>query len=317
MSHAHIREVSRLHDPGEKLTELGSAETIVKSAASRPSLAVIILTYDEEANIAQALASVTGWADQVFVLDSFSSDRTPEIARRFDCQIATNKFENFSKQRNYALDHLQIDCEWVFFLDADEWLPDALKKEISALIATSPPENGFFVNRRLIWMGKWIRRGYYPTWILRLFRRGRGRCEDRTVNEHLIVDGPTGRLRNDLMHEDRKGVSEWIAKHNGYTTLEALELLNIRVARECGEMDARLFGTQAEVKRWLRYRVWNRLPPLVRPLFYFFYRFVLTCGFLDGRKAFAYHFLQALWYPMLIDIKYLELLAKGDRGSSR
>lgn len=299
------------------MTELGGTETIITTAAPHPSLAVIILTYNEEANLAQALASLAGWAGEVLILDSLSTDRTLEIARRFDCQIATNKFENFSKQRNYALDHLQIRSEWVLFLDADEWLPDVLKHEISALIATSPQENGFYVNRRLIWMGKWIRRGYYPTWILRLFRLGKGHCEDRTVNEHLIVDGTTGRLRNDLMHEDRKGVSEWIEKHNGYTTLEALELLNIRATPEHGEMNARLFGTQAEFKRWLRYRVWNRLPPLVRPLFYFFYRFVLTGGFLDGRKAFAYHFLQALWYPMLIDIKYLELLAKGDQGLSR
>ncbi len=299
------------------MTELGGTETIITTAAPHPSLAVIILTYNEEANLAQALASLAGWAGEVLILDSLSTDRTLEIARRFDCQIATNKFENFSKQRNYALDHLQIRSEWVLFLDADEWLPDVLKHEISALIATSPQENGFYVNRRLIWMGKWIRRGYYPTWILRLFRLGKGHCEDRTVNEHLIVDGTTGRLRNDLMHEDRKGVSEWIEKHNGYTTLEALELLNIRAAPAHGEMNARLFGTQAEFKRWLRYRVWNRLPPLVRPLFYFFYRFVLTGGFLDGRKAFAYHFLQALWYPMLIDIKYLELLAKGDQGLSR
>ena len=96
--------------------------------------------------------------------------------------------------------------------------PDALKQEISALIASRPPENGFYIKWRLIWMGRWIRRGYYPTWILRLFRYGKGRCEDRAVNEHLIVDGLTGRLRNDFMHEDRKGVTEWIAKHNRYAT---------------------------------------------------------------------------------------------------
>ncbi len=311
-----MRGISSYH-AGDELTEFDNAERIDKSAAFHPSLAVIILTYNEEANIAQALASLAGWADQVLILDSFSSDRTLEIARQFDCPIETNGFENFSKQRNYALDHLPIQCEWVFFLDADEWLPDALKHEISALIASSPAENGFYVNRRLIWMGKWIRRGYYPTWILRLFRFGKGRCEDRTVNEHLIVDGIMGRLRNDLMHEDHKGISEWIAKHNGYTTLEALELLNIRGAPEHGEMNARLFGTQAEFKRWLRSRVWNRLPPLIRPLLYFFYRFVLVGGFLDGRKAFAYHFLQALWYPMLIDIKYLELLERRDRGLCR
>jgi hypothetical protein len=134
-----------------------------------------------------------------------------------------------------------------------------------------------------------------------------GRCEDRAINEHLIVDGPTGRLRNDFMHEDRKGVTDWIAKHNHYATTESQELFNTRSAPNYREIDARLFGAQAQRKRWLRYKVWNRLPPLIRPFFYFFYRYIFAGGFLDGREAFAYHFLQGLWFPMLVDIKYLEL----------
>ena len=111
---------------------------------------------------------------------------------------------------------MPIETEWVFFLDADEWLPDDLKREIAEVVARNPEENGFYIKWRLIWMGKWIRRGYYPTWILRLFRHGQAHCEDRAVNEHIIVDGKTGQLRHDFMHEDRKGISDWIAKHNGY-----------------------------------------------------------------------------------------------------
>ena len=273
----------------------------------RGTLAVIILTYNEEANIAQALDSVSGWANEIFILDSLSTDRTLDIAGQYRCHIAQNKFENYAKQRNYALDQLSITSEWILFLDADEWVPDALKLEISTLIAASPVENGYFLSWRLIWMGRWIKRGYYPTWILRLFRHGKVRCEDRSVNEHLIVEGETSRLRNDFMHEDRKGVTEWIDKHNGYATREALELLNMRSAHGYKEIDARLFGTQAQRKRWLRYKIWNNLPPLIRPFFYFFYRYILMGGFLDGREAFIFHFLQALWYPLLIDIKYLEM----------
>lgn len=280
---------------------------MTESAVLPGTLAVIILTYNEEANLAQALDSVAGWANEHFILDSNSTDRTLEIARPYGCHIAQNKFEDFAKQRNHALDHLPITSEWVLFLDADEWLPDSLKKEITSLIATSPEENGFYIKWRLIWMQHWIRRGYYPFWILRLFRYGKARCEDRSVNEHLIVEGKTGRLRNDFIHEDRKGVTDWIAKHNGYATREAMELLNTRSALDYQEIDVRLFGTQAQRKRWLRYRVWNHMPPLVRPFFYFFYRYVLRGGFLDGRAGFIYHFLQALWYPMLIDIKYLEM----------
>jgi glycosyltransferase involved in cell wall biosynthesis len=271
------------------------------------TVAVIILTFNEELNIAQALDSVTGWADEIFILDSLSSDRTLEIARQYGCHIAQNKFENYAKQRNHALDYLPILSEWVLFLDADEWLPDALKQEISELIASSPSENGFHIKWRLIWMGRWMRRGYYPTWILRLLRHGKAHCEDRAVNEHLIVQGKTGKLRNDFVHEDRKSITDWIAKHNGYATREAQELLNTRSAAGYQEIDASLLGTQAARKRWLRYKVWNRLPLLIRPFLYFFYRYVLAGGFLDGKQAFVYHFLQGLWYPMLIDIKYIEM----------
>jgi glycosyltransferase involved in cell wall biosynthesis len=278
---------------------------------SKGRLAVVILTFNEEKNLRHAINSVKGWADEIFVLDSYSTDQTLQIARELDCHVAQNAFQNHASQRNHALQHLPIRSEWVLFLDADEWLPDALKREISELIASSPPENGFYVKWRLIWMGRWIRHGYYPSWILRLFRYGKARCEDRAVNEHLIVEGTTGRLRNDFIHEDRKSVTDWIAKHNRYATTESQELFNARKALDYREIDARLFGTQAQRKRWLRHKLWNRLPPLIRPLFYFFYRYILAGGFLDGREAFAYHFLQGLWFPMLIDIKYLELKRAG------
>jgi len=274
-------------------------------------VAVIVLTHNEERNIAQALDSVSGWANEIFVLDSFSTDRTLEIVRPYGCHVAQHRFESYSKQRNHALDHLPIRSEWVLFLDADEWLPDPLKQEISTILATAPEANGFAINRRLIWMGRWIRRGYYPSWILRLFRRGKGRCEDREVNEHLIVEGRTEQLQHHFIHEDRKGVTEWIAKHNTYATLEAQSLLLAEPEPTSRGIDARLFGDQAQRKRWLRHRVWNRLPPLVRPFLYFTSRYILKGGFLDGRQAFIYHFLQALWFRLLIDIKYLELKRQG------
>jgi glycosyltransferase involved in cell wall biosynthesis len=271
------------------------------------SLAVIILTYNEEAHLARALANVVGWAHEVFVVDSMSTDRTLEIASEHDCHLIQHRFENFAKQRNFALDHLPIRSEWVLFLDADEWLPDSLREEISQLIATSPLENGFDLRFRFMWMGRWIRRGYYSTRILRLFRYRKGRCEDRAVNERPLVEGPIGHLRHHLVHEDRKGVTEWIAKHNRYARLEALELLHATHDNGYRELDARLFGAQAERRRWIRQRIWNRLPPLVRPFAYFTYRYLLAGGFLDGKAGLTYHFLQALWFPFLIDVKYLEL----------
>ncbi|MEO8077567.1 MAG: glycosyltransferase family 2 protein [Acidobacteriota bacterium] len=275
----------------------------------------MILTYNEEVNLGQALDSVTAWADETFVLDSMSTDATVEIARRHGCYVVVRKFDDYAKQRNYALESLPIRSEWVLFLDADEWVPAELKREISETIAASPVQNGFYLNRRLIWMGRWIRRGYYPTWILRLFRHGKGRCEDRVINEQLIVEGEIGRLRCDFIHEDRKGVTDWIAKHNGYATREARELMARSPEAGYREVEARLFGAQSIRKRWIRLNIWNRMPPLLRPLTYFIYRYVLTGGFLDGQAALVYHFLHALWYPLLIDVKYLEMKRQPEEPS--
>jgi len=123
----------------------------------------------------------------------------------------------------------------------------------------------------------------------------------------MIVEGETGYLKHDFIHEDRKGIGEWIAKHNRYATREAME----QVLREAGEdqkeIRAHFWGAQAERKRWLRYKVWDRLPLLVRPFLYFTYRYFLTGAFIEGRAAFVFHFLHALWYPLLIDAKYLEM----------
>lgn len=277
---------------------------------AKADVSVIILSYNEEPNLPQALGSVCGWSRQVIVLDSFSADRTVEIALEFGCEVYQQSFENYARQRNYALT-LPIRSEWILFLDADEWLPQALKDEIGRKMLFSPGENGFYIKRKMIWMGRWIRRGYYPTWILRLCRNGKAWCEERGVNEHLLVDGTVGFLEQDFIHEDRKGLSEWIAKHNRYATLEAEELLKRADGESQREIPARLFGMQAERRRWLRHNVWERMPPLVRPFFYFLYRYGLRGGFLDGREAFMYHFLQALWFPLLIDAKYMELKRKA------
>lgn len=267
-------------------------------------VSVVILTYNEEANLAQALDSVCGWAKQVFVVDSFSQDRTVEIARSRGCEVYQFAFENYARQRNRALSELPIDTGWTLFLDADEWMPANLRTEISGVIESNPPEAGFYLRRRFFWMKTWIRRGYYPTWILRLFRTGRAHCEDRSVNEHIWVDGATGYLRQDFMHEDRKTISDWIEKHNHYAIREAQEL--VRSADKKALTKVSFWGPQAERTRWLRERVYNQCPPMVRPFLFFSYRVLLRGGVLDGRWALVYHFLQAFWYPLLIDLYFLE-----------
>ncbi len=265
---------------------------------------IVVLTYNEEANLPQCLSSLRGFAKRTYVVDSLSKDGTVEIAKEFGADVFPHPFKNYAEQRNWALSELPRETEWVMFLDADEWLLPELKDEIGRVIARRPEENGFYINRRLIFMGKWIRRGYYPSWILRLFRAGKAQCEERTVNEHLIVDGRVGYLKADFIHEDRKGLVDWIGKHLRYARLEAEELSRKRRAGE--EIDARFFGTQAQRKRWLRQKIWNRMPPLLRPFLFFAYRYFLRGGILDGRAGLVYHFMQALWFPMLIDAMYIE-----------
>ena len=280
-------------------------------------VSVIILTFNEALNIQHALSSVCGWAEQVIVLDSLSTDDTVAQASTFDCRIHTARFENFSSQRNYALEKLPISQEWVFFLDADEWPTSALKSEIAALLASSPAEHGFYVNRRFYWMGKWIKRGYYPSWLLRLMRRRTARYDARVVNEHPIVDGPVAYLRNDLIHEDHRDVSHWIEKHNGYATMEAQELVRELAPTFPKPRLRDAIAKQELRKKWVKLHLWNRLPPLVRPYLYFFYRGFLRGGFLDGSRALSYHLLQALWYQMVIDLKFIEITRKRVESSAR
>lgn len=288
-------------DDVEGYRRLDSVETDVS---------VIILTYNEEVNIAHALASVCDWARQIIVLDSFSTDRTEEIVRSYRTEFFQHTFVNYADQRNHALTKLPIWTEWVLFLDADERLTNELKLEITYILRTVQKKNGFFLKRKLIWMGRWVKRGYYPCWILRLFRHREARCEDRAVNEHLVIEGEVGYLEHDLVHEDHKGLTSWIAKHNNYATLEARELF---LHPRQKELDATFFGTPPQRKRWMRHFVWNRLPPLIRPFIFFLYRYLFRAGFLDGRAGFTYHFLQGLWFPFLIDMKYLELKSDSDR----
>jgi glycosyltransferase involved in cell wall biosynthesis len=274
----------------------------------KPDLSVIILTFNEEANIAQALASACGWAKRVFIVDSFSTDKTLEIASSYNCVIAQFPFESYSRQRNRALSELPIDTAWTLFLDADEWLPEDLKIEMARVLETDPPECGFYLRRRFYWLNTWIKRGYYPVWILRLFRSGKARCEDREVNEHILVNGTAGFLRGDFIHQDRKPLAEWIEKHNRYAVKEAQALL--RAADRRDTLPASFSGSQAERMRWLRERIYNRLPPVIRPALFFAYRVLLRGGILDGWRAIVYHFLQAFWYPLLIDLHFLELARK-------
>jgi glycosyltransferase involved in cell wall biosynthesis len=269
---------------------------------SATNVSVIILTYNETENIARAIQNTVEWAKEVVVLDSFSEDNTTIIAKSLGAKVFQRKFDNYASQRNYAIQEIKLENEWVFFLDADEYLSDELKEEISSELK-KPLADGYYIKRRYYFNGKWIRwGGYYPTWILRLFKKDVGLFQ-REINEHIVLQGKTAKLKHYFVDDNQKPMRFWWQKHIDYAQKEALSLFQ----DNSNEIQVNLWGSQAERKLWIRYRIWNKLPVYIRPFIYFFYRYFLRLGFLDG---FVFHFYHGLVYYLIIDSFYLELKGK-------
>jgi glycosyltransferase involved in cell wall biosynthesis len=282
-------------------------------------LSVLVLTHNEEANIALCLESVR-WAAEVLVVDSLSADRTVEIAEASGAKVYSHCFEGYAKQRNWALENIPFAHEWVLVIDADERIPKPLAREIQNLL-TSPTndQDGYYLKRRLLFMGRFLKNGgLYPTWILRLFKHRFGRFEDRPMNEHVVLKGRAGYLREPFDHRDQRPVSDWVSKHNRYAELEAEEYINERYRGGYQDsIPARYWGPQVERKRWIKRHVWNRLPLLLRPFLLFFRNYVLKRGFLDRKAGFIYHTLWSFWYPFLISVKILERNTAGLQPQAR
>jgi glycosyltransferase involved in cell wall biosynthesis len=260
------------------------------------SVTVIIPTFDEALHIEACLASVSAWARRVYVLDSFSTDATVALAEGFGApvEVVQHAYDGPADQKNWALDNLAIDSDWVLFLDADELVTPELRDEIERV--TQAQENavcGYFINRRIIWHGQWIRHGgWFPNWNLRLFRFGKARYHMRRVHEHMISEGPTAHLEGHLVHEDLRDLTHAIDKHNRYSNLEAQEYLAAR--HGAADDYARLFTRDPLArKRWLKHYVWSKLP--CKALCYFAYAYFLRLGFLDGRVGLRYHALHAIF----------------------
>jgi glycosyltransferase involved in cell wall biosynthesis len=268
-------------------------------------LSVLVPTLNEEDNLPECLDSVE-WADQIFVVDSFSADRTVEIARSRGAEVVQHAFESYSRQKNWALDNLAFKHEWVLIVDADERVTPDLRAEIHGLLAADAACAGYYVNRRFIFLGTWIRHaGWYPSWNLRLFRHQLGRYDDRPVHEHVVLNGPAGYLRNDLLHLDRRPLEAFVARHNQYSTLEAQARYAAETnSAERARLPVRLLGAPVERKRLLRERVWPRVP--AKPLALFLYMYVVRRGFLDGRAGLALCVFHA-FQEFMVGLKLAEL----------
>ena len=272
-------------------------------------ISVIILTFNEEKNLPDCLSALDGLAEQVVVVDSGSTDRTLEIARNWGAEIVEHPFQYYSQQRNWALDNLPLRCEWTLQLDADHRVTPELQRMLREIFSPLPPAgiNGYMVSRRTMFLDKWIRYGgHYPVYHAVLFRRSAGRCEDKLYDQHFVVQGEVRKLRGDIIDIITDSLTTFTERHNRWASLEALDQSQTTIHADSRRIQAKIGGTPMEKRRFLK-SVYERLPLFVRPLLYFFIRYFLRLGFLDGRRGLIFHFLQGFWFRFLVDAKIFEL----------
>lgn len=283
------------------------------------SLTVVVLTFNESMHLARALSSVERLADHVYVVDSGSTDETLDIAHEAGATVLSNPFVTQAQQFNWALAQLPETTDWIFRLDADEIMTAELAAEIKTrLPKQSDHVSGILISRRMTFMGGTIRRGgLFPVRVLRLFRHGRGRSEQRWMDEHIQVEGPTADFQGEIIDDNLKPLSWWIDKHNSYASREVVDLLNLEYGFMPHDTVANLrLGQQAGVKRWVKERIYARLPGGFRVFVYFFYRYILRLGFLDSREGRAFHVLQGFWYRYLVDAKLHEVKRYMQRNNA-
>jgi glycosyltransferase involved in cell wall biosynthesis len=274
------------------------------------NISAIVLTHNEEIHLERCLSSLVGLVSDVLVVDSFSSDQTAEIAEKFGAKVLRRAWVNYADQFNWALDQISSEVEWVLRIDADEFLTSSLIEEIQHKLGSVPTQvDGIFVSRRMIFQGRIIRfGGVFPVRVLRLFRHGRGHCEKRWMDEHVMVEGAVVDFSGELIDDNKNSLTWWTEKHNKYSSREVVDILNQEYRFMPSSSVAKLRGgRQAGFKRWIKEHLYSKMPFGLRALLYFLYRYVVRLGFLDGQAGAAFHILQAFWYRYLVDAKLQEV----------
>ncbi|HLP87298.1 MAG TPA: glycosyltransferase family 2 protein [Nostocaceae cyanobacterium] len=288
---------------------------------SKIPVSVLIPAKNEEKNLPACLTSLQR-ADEIFIVDSQSSDQSIAIAESYGAKVVQFYFNgSWPKKKNWSLDNLDFRNEWVLIVDCDERITPELWDEIAEVIQSNEYE-GYYLNRRVFFLGTWIRHGgKYPDWNLRLFKHKKGRYEnlntedipntgDNEVHEHVILQGNVGYLKNDMLHEDFRDVYHWLERHNRYSNWEARVYYNLLTGNnESGTIGAKLFGDAVQRKRFLK-KIWVRLPlkPLIRFILFYF----IQLGFLDGKAGYIYGRLLSQ-YEYQIGVKLYELRNYGGR----
>ncbi len=272
-------------------------------------LAVVILTFNEEKNITKCLDSVKSLAAPIYIIDSYSTDKTEEIALTYNAHFIQNKFTTHTLQWKFALESLPPDIDWVLGLDADQTLTEELQNEIVELFTTPGelPSVGYYIRRRNYFLNTWIRfGGYQNRYLLKLFKRDKVYLdESELMDHHFYVNGATTRLKNDIDENNLKENLEfWKQKHVKYAELQAKEEFEKLLSNK-----GKLLGNQDQRRLFFK-SLWNRMPLFIRPVLYFLYRYFFLAGFLDGKTGSKFHYLQAYWYRRKVDENIYKLKSK-------
>lgn len=296
--------------------------TVPAIATSRPQTAprphplitAVVLTHDAAETVEAVVRAAQVVAARVVVVDSGSTDGTVANAERLGAEVLHHPFENYSAQRNWAQRELALPPgHWVLHLDADEVMDDELLRSIQATFDQAlPPVDGFLIQRLSYFLGHPIRYGHLnPSFHLRLYRADRGQCEDRLYDQHYVVEGSTQRLAGKLHDLQLVSLERWTAAHNRWSTAEVAEIQRMQSESEPTAtpgkvLEGSLVGDARMKKRWMKNRVWYRLPPFFRAWAFFHYSYFLRLGFLDGKPGLVYHVLQSFWFRFLVDSKLYE-----------
>ena len=266
----------------------------------------IVLTYNEEKHIERCILSIKKFVKRIIIIDSFSTDNTLKIVKKYNIETLQNKFVNHSKQLNWGLNNSNIKTEWILRIDADEILTKSLIKKVSENLKDySPNISGITVNRKLIFFGKKIDfGGFFPHKTLRVWRNGKGKCEDTWIDEHIIVDGEIIHINEDIIDENLNNLTWWINKHKSYAIKEAINFLLIKTNSK--NNDLQIHELPQFSKKKMKLRVYYNFPPIIRPTLLFIYSYFFRLGFLNGWQGLVFHLLHGFWFRMLVDFKILE-----------
>lgn len=279
----------------------------------KPSITAIILSFNEEIHIGRCIERLWPVVERIVVVDSYSTDRTVEIAHLMGAEVLQNEWSNHANQFNWALANTDVTTDWIMRIDCDEYLEDGLQTALKREIPVMPVDvNACDFKLKVIFQGKFIRwGGYYRTWLTRLWRTGMGHYESRWMDEKIVVAAGERRqlVGGDLVDENLKDLTWWTAKHNDYATRQMIDYIN-REHRLFQTADPLEKDANSAIRRKRQLRsAYAAMPLYLRAIAYFILRYLFRLGFLDGRKGFVWHALQGFWYFLLVDAKVDEARA--------